>query len=753
MRSALFTLLAIVGVLVPAGSGQTSTLVIPNGLTAVAGNTQTDLPQNTAADQVWQWHYDASNFGALGPITITDLAIRPKPGQGIASFNFSEWEVTLIESRSDWTVAAHNPLFGGNILRSARVRSGPWTGGPTLPILPATVGGFFSMGLTGSFTYDPSTGNDFIVQIRKTGTNLPWGTALDAASGASNPSGGNRYGHTTDASAQTDNFNNTDFIPVIRVTYRPATQTIPFGYDTIDGNGSPAFPFNTTADQKWQWHYDSGQFPVGGPIAIKELWVRPFSAGAVLPAFSLPSLKITLGPATTDWEFQHHIAPFAGNIERQEVVRTGVFAGGPYGPAAGATGDWIPLGLSHDVVYDPSSGQDFIVQLEKCGSTTPWAIGMDGVTGPNGTVGGNRYGHTSDCSAAMLSLNPTPNDIVPILRVDYESLSAGAGAVTTYPYREDFDHLQPGTILPKGWENVRGEAPDEPGDWIVQALPTSTAGTGPAADHTSGAGKYVYVEDSGSDNAIVAMLTPTFDLTGLAQPRLSFWAHSENAGGGVSVLSINVFRLPNGPFADAVGGVIGIIGPLWTEQTIDLSPWIGETIRIQFAVDNDNGDFAHDIAIDDVRIYENSTPFGQAPTIFAALDANFARNALGQAVTLGTPGPYFADYFAHELLGLRVEGLPNQAVVLVSGPLAVASSTFPGIGQLDLDVNQLVVIVDGVNGAGLMPGVQITDGSGAFNIPGPFNLPAGLFLPLQAAVFTGGPSVAALSNALVIVTL
>ncbi|PCJ53407.1 MAG: hypothetical protein COA70_08905 [Planctomycetota bacterium] len=47
--------------------------------------------------------------------------------------------------------------------------------------------------------------------------------------------------------------------------YAQGSQTLPSGYDTVEGNGASAYPFNANADHKWQWHYDAGQFEMDHP--------------------------------------------------------------------------------------------------------------------------------------------------------------------------------------------------------------------------------------------------------------------------------------------------------------------------------------------------------------------------------------------------------------------------------------------------------------------------------------------------------
>ena len=101
---------------VSAALGQTSYQTLPQGFDAVVGNSSSNFPQNTTSDQIWHWHYAASEFDATGPILITDIAIRPKPNQLINSWNFLEWKVTLIEAATAY--GANDANFGMNVMRS-----------------------------------------------------------------------------------------------------------------------------------------------------------------------------------------------------------------------------------------------------------------------------------------------------------------------------------------------------------------------------------------------------------------------------------------------------------------------------------------------------------------------------------------------------------------------------------------------------------------------------------------------------------
>ena len=206
------------------------------------------------------------------------------------------------------------------------------------------------------------------------------------------------------------------------------SQTLPAGFDTVSGaSGGTAYPQNDLANHKWQWHYANSNFAQTGPITITEISVRAENGTLSVAAFDFPSFAVTCSEATTQYGVATHDAIFANNLGTNTVlVRSGPWVGGPVPASGGTAATWIPFGLTTPFTFDPTSGHDFIVQIEKCATNTSWATYMDGKIGSTGTVGGNRYGDTTNCAATSSSFSN--NEFVPIVKIDYTP----RGSVSNY---------------------------------------------------------------------------------------------------------------------------------------------------------------------------------------------------------------------------------------------------------------------------------------------------------------------------------
>ena len=157
--------------------------------------------------------------------------------------------------------------------------------------------------------------------------------------------------------------------------------------------------------------------------------------------------------------------------------------------------------------------------------------------------------------------------------------------------------------LSQGWDNVQNTTVGDDIDWRTHSGATGTGSTGPSADHTSGNGKYLYLEGSGNggsgcQNSTGLLYSPCIDLSGGSQPELSFWYHAY----GSSIGELHVDVIAGGTLVeDVTAPVIGAQGNQWQQATADLSAFAGEEIVVVFRGSTGSG-FTSDLAIDDVNI-------------------------------------------------------------------------------------------------------------------------------------------------------
>jgi hypothetical protein len=234
-------------------------------------------------------------------------------------------------------------------------------------------------------------------------------------------------------------------------SYAQGSQTLPAGFDVNLGNSSSSYPFNTSSDHKWQWHYDSEQFEQDGPIFITQIYVRPESN---ISSFDFPSVEILMASSPTDYTVAGngvqagHNTTFDLNLNADAMI---VRNAAPWTGANHTGNDWLSLELDTPFMYDPTLGDDFIVQIQKCGTNSVWSSSIDGPSGGAGVVGGNRYGNLGDCNATVQSTQN--NEFVPVIKIDWEPSDPRftingmiGGELSTFTV-EYIDPLTPVTVL------------------------------------------------------------------------------------------------------------------------------------------------------------------------------------------------------------------------------------------------------------------------------------------------------------------
>ena len=204
------------------------------------------------------------------------------------------------------------------------------------------------------------------------------------------------------------------------------SHTLPFGYETVDGNYScypggtqGGGPFNaSTGNSRWQWTYGWNQFYHQHPVYITQLAFR--KDGNVLNAGGALYPNVVIQMANLAGAYASHTAmsaTFANNLDATTLVT--VYSGPiTIPPNAGGTNPApfnlvIPLQLPF--AYDPTQLRDLVIDMQVLpGATSTGAFALDGVF-PNAGVSQN--GHTTNATSA--TTNWSNPDAGPVVEVTY----------------------------------------------------------------------------------------------------------------------------------------------------------------------------------------------------------------------------------------------------------------------------------------------------------------------------------------------
>lgn len=179
------------------------------------------------------------------------------------------------------------------------------------------------------------------------------------------------------------------------------------------------------------------------------------------------------------------------------------------------------------------------------------------------------------------------------------------------PYVQNFDKWIAAPIDMDNWV----QATDDDFDWIIQKGPTPSRiadppdKTGAESDHTSGSGKYIYVEASNPNypNKKTAIITPKFDFTTLKKPSMIFYYHMFSADNQMGSFYVDV-KVGENEWKEKIAELSGDQGDAWKFKIIDLSSITQNNGRVQFRFRGITGSsWQGDICIDDFRIDEDIT--------------------------------------------------------------------------------------------------------------------------------------------------
>ena len=194
--------------------------------------------------------------------------------------------------------------------------------------------------------------------------------------------------------------------------------------------------------------------------------------------------------------------------------------------------------------------------------------------------------------------------------------------IIAIPYLQTFDGWRVNNRDTEYWE----QAGDDDIDWTIQTGPTpSRVGgtpdkTGAEADHTSGSGKYIYIEASDPNNPskVTSIVTPKFDFTSMQNPALSLYYHMFSADDQMGSFHVDI-KVGESDWQDNIVEITGDQGDAWTQKTMDLSSVTQNNQRVRFRLRGITGSsWQSDICIDDFQIHEGVTPIANtksAPSI------------------------------------------------------------------------------------------------------------------------------------------
>jgi len=176
------------------------------------------------------------------------------------------------------------------------------------------------------------------------------------------------------------------------------------------------------------------------------------------------------------------------------------------------------------------------------------------------------------------------------------------------------------------WTNLTNGSEDNI-DWRIDENGTPSGGTGPSVDYNPGSsiGNYAYLEASGGCNNATAIIESDCIIVDQAY---DFIIGYHMFGGSIGSLHVDIYN--SGVWQeDVIPSVSGNQGDSWNDLTVDLSSYIGKTIKLRVRGITGNG-WSSDIAIDDLRftvmgcsanVWNGSTwSTGSAPTLSSSVE-------------------------------------------------------------------------------------------------------------------------------------
>jgi hypothetical protein len=146
------------------------------------------------------------------------------------------------------------------------------------------------------------------------------------------------------------------------------------------------------------------------------------------------------------------------------------------------------------------------------------------------------------------------------------------------------------------WTNTDGDD----FDWSLESDTTSSSGTGPSDDHTSGSGSYVYTEASGTGfpSKTAMLIGPTINFDTQTNEKIEFWYHMY--GSSMGKLYLEYLEEGSTGSWQSLWTKSGDQGNKWKTAVVDLSSLSG-TGHLRFRGVTGSS-YTSDMAVDDITM-------------------------------------------------------------------------------------------------------------------------------------------------------
>ena len=239
--------------------------------------------------------------------------------------------------------------------------------------------------------------------------------------------------------------------------------------------------------------------------------------------------------------------------------------------------------------------------------------------------------------------------------------------ISTFPYSEGFE------IDNGGWTQDGGDN----FDWTRDSAGTPSSNTGPSTGN--GSTWYMYTESSSPNypSRTANLESPCFDLTSASSAQFSFYYHMYGAAMGtlnVDLSTDNGSTYPTNLWSIS-GQQQGSNGAAYILVNIDLTPHVGQTIKIRFATTT-GSNYTGDMAIDDIGLTAVTTPMPEINI-----------TGLGNNILSGDITPSTTDDTDYGPIGIGVPAV-HTFTIQNNGtlPLNIGAITYSGANAAEYSI-------------------------------------------------------------------